>query len=108
MNFNEYQQETLRTAGKFKNEIEELVAWTMGIAGETGEFVDGVKKTLFHGHDLNREEKAKELGDILYYVARAAEVLGYSLEEIAVINIEKLKKRYPDGFSFEASRNRVI
>lgn len=108
MDFNKYQLETRRTAGNFESKTEELIAWSLGIAGESGEFVDSVKKTIFHGHDLNPEEKAKELGDILYYVARAAEVLGYSLEEIAVMNIEKLKKRYPDGFSFEASKNRVV
>lgn len=102
-----YQALTRRTAGEFDNKKMELVAWSMGIGGEAGEYVDGIKKHVFHGHALDEEAQAKELGDILFYVARSAEALGYPLSKVATMNIEKLEKRYPDGFSEERSKNRA-
>lgn len=103
---NRYQKETERTAGKFENNKLELIAWAMGIGGESGEYIDGLKKHLFHGHNLNIESQAKELGDILFYIARSAAALNYSLAEIAEMNIDKLKRRYPDGFDEQKSINR--
>jgi NTP pyrophosphatase (non-canonical NTP hydrolase) len=108
MNFNEYQEATGRTAGEFDDIQTEIIAWSMGIGGEAGEVVDAVKKVAFHGHHINDHEEdiAYELGDLLFYIARMANVLGYNLSEIADMNIEKLKKRYPEGFSTERSVNR--
>jgi NTP pyrophosphatase (non-canonical NTP hydrolase) len=71
-----------------------------------GEIADTIKKVYFHGHDLDRDELVKELGDVLWYVALAATALDVPLAEIMQGNIEKLQRRYPDGFSAEASRNR--
>ena len=65
------------------------------------------KKHLFHGHELDRDALIKELGDIAWYLAEGAEALGISLEEVFERNIEKLKKRYPEGFSEERSINRT-
>lgn len=79
----------------------------MGLSGESGEVTDHIKKVAFQGHDLDKEEIAKELGDVLWYVARTADSIGYKLEDIAEMNVKKLRKRYPNGFSEEASRNRV-
>lgn len=107
MNFNEYQQETRRTAPKIDDTLGCLVNFSMGLSGESGEVTDHIKKVVFQGHDLNREEIAKELGDILWYLARAADTIGYTLEEIAIMNVNKLRKRYPNGFSEKASKNRV-
>lgn len=107
VDFNTYQELTGRTAGKFESQSEELVAWTMGVGGESGEIVDYVKKVIFHGHPLDREKLKLEIGDNLYYLARLANLLNYSLEEVAKANIEKLKKRYPEGFSTERSVNRA-
>lgn len=106
MKLNEYQKLTERTAPHFDDTSEELCAWSMGIAGESGEFCDAVKKVLWHGHDLKPLDLALELGDLLYYISRAGSVLGYTLDEIATLNIEKLMRRYPNGFSSEASINR--
>ncbi|MBQ2862402.1 MAG: nucleoside triphosphate pyrophosphohydrolase family protein, partial [Oscillospiraceae bacterium] len=65
-----------------------------------------VKKHLFHGHELDREALIKELGDVAWYLAEASEALDVSLDEVFERNIEKLKKRYPEGFSSERSINR--
>jgi NTP pyrophosphatase (non-canonical NTP hydrolase) len=106
MNFNDYQQKTRRTAGEFESDSEELIAWSMGIGGEAGEIVDYVKKVIFHGHTFDTRALIKEIGDEMYYLARLSDLLGYPFEEVAKINIQKLEKRYPDGFSEERSVNR--
>lgn len=83
-----------------------LLNGVMGLAGESGEVDDMLKKVLFQGHKLDREHVAKELGDISWYIALAADAIGYDLETIFQMNIDKLKERYPDGFEFERSINR--
>jgi NTP pyrophosphatase (non-canonical NTP hydrolase) len=75
-----------------------LLNGCLGLSGETGEVVDAIKKVLFHGKERNDQEIKKELGDVLWYVALIAESLGYSMDEIMEQNIDKLKKRYPEGF----------
>jgi NTP pyrophosphatase (non-canonical NTP hydrolase) len=109
--FDEYQQLALRTASAQSTESEQtmLDAAALGLAGESGEIADHVKKILYHGHpldDATRDKIAKEIGDILWYCAIGARGIGVSLSEIARMNVEKLRKRYPEGFSSEKSLNR--
>lgn len=80
---------------------------SMGLAGESGELIDQLKKWVAHGHELNLSNVEKELGDILWYVAEIATVLDLKLAEIAEKNHDKLTARYPEGFSKERSRNRA-
>lgn len=101
MKLTDYQRAAARTAGDIRLEVVAL-----GIAGEAGEVADIVKKVAGHGHDLDRIKLAEELGDVLWYVAVMARCIGVSLDDVAVMNIEKLRRRYPDGFSEERSRNR--
>jgi NTP pyrophosphatase (non-canonical NTP hydrolase) len=79
---------------------------SMGLAGETGELVDMLKKWIGHGHELSLTEVEKELGDILWYISEIATTLDLRLDQIAAKNMDKLVARYPDGFSEERSRNR--
>ena len=83
-----------------------MINGVMGLAGESGECVDMVKKYLFQGHDLDKEHLAKELGDVAWYLAITARAIGYDLSTVLQMNVEKLKKRYPDGFTAEKSINR--
>lgn len=83
-----------------------LLEGLMGLNGEAGEAMDILKKVLFQGHKLDREHVALELGDIAWYLALAADAIGYDLESIFKKNIDKLKARYPDGFEIEKSQNR--
>ena len=83
-----------------------LLEGLMGLSGESGEAIDLLKKTLFQGHKLERRHIALELGDICWYMALAADALGYTFEEILDLNIEKLKARYPDGFAPDRSIHR--
>jgi len=105
MNFYEYQQLAERTANQ-TDPKERFINFAFGLAGETGEVIDYLKKHLFHGHLLDREKLKIELGDVLWYLATIATTAGISLEEIAKANIAKLKVRYPDGFSEEKSIKR--
>jgi NTP pyrophosphatase (non-canonical NTP hydrolase) len=103
---NEYQKEALRTAPIGINYFFQLLNGVMGLAGESGEAVDLVKKHVFHGHDLDKEHLAKELGDIAWYIAVTADTIGYDLETIFQMNVDKLRKRYPDGFDPDHSKHR--
>ena len=68
---------------------------------------DIVKKHLHQGHPLDKEKLAKELGDIAWYLAEAATALDMPLEDILQANIDKLKKRYPEGFDSQRSTVRL-
>ena len=83
-----------------------LTNGALGLCGEAGEVGDLVKKHLFQGHELNREKIIDELGDVAWYIAETAYALGVDLETVLAGNIEKLKKRYPEGFSAERSIHR--
>lgn len=83
-----------------------LIYGAIGLTGEAGEVADCIKKYMFHGHDLNREDILKELGDVLWYVALICDTLDTTMDEVMEKNIDKLLKRYPEGFSEAASRNR--
>ena len=107
MEINEYQKLAMVTLNKELSEKEMLTNAVMGLCGESGEACDIVKKHLFHGHELDRDALIKELGDVAWYLAEASEALGISLDEVLDRNIEKLKKRYPEGFSSEKSINRT-
>ncbi len=101
MRLNEYQGLAAKTANT-SHDKRRIVA-CLGLAGESGEFVDAVKKMVAHGHDVPDELLQKELGDVLWYVAEICTAFGWSLEEVATANIIKLRKRYPGGFSSAAS-----
>lgn len=105
MDLNEYQKLAARTIPK--DEVATLLTnFCLGLAGESGELIDHVKKVVFHGHDLDKEYLSKELGDILWYIAGVSSILKLDLSVISDINIDKLKRRYPSGFTTHHSRNR--
>lgn len=107
MKVNEYQALAMTTLNPKLNKKEVLINSVMGLCGESGEAIDIVKKWLAQGHELDKEHLAKELGDIAWYLAEAATALDMSLEDILQANIDKLKKRYPEGFEKERSLARL-
>lgn len=106
MTINEYQKLAMTTLNPELDRKDVLINGVMGLCGESGEVIDLVKKHLAQGHELDKEKMAKELGDVAWYLAETATAIGYSLEDIFQMNIDKLKKRYPEGFSVERSMNR--
>lgn len=116
MKMNEYQELSKRTMPKpeaeykgigYKYGLEAKANYAMGLSGEAGEVTDLIKKELFHGHDAQPEKVKKEIGDVLHYASGLATMYGFTLEEVAEENINKLKKRFPNGFSEEDSIKRV-
>lgn len=98
MTINDYQKLAMTTLNPQLDKKDILINGVMGLCGESGEAIDIVKKWLAQGHELNREKLAKELGDIAWYLAETAYALDLTLEEVMEANIQKLKKRYPEGF----------
>ena len=106
MTINEYQTLAMTTLNPELSKRDVLINSVMGLCGESGEAIDIVKKWMAHGHELDKEHLAKELGDIAWYLAEAATALNMDLDDIFAANIEKLRKRYPEGFDASRSINR--
>ena len=90
--------------------IERLTTAGVGLAAESGEFLEIVKKMVFQGkpwNSDNREHLIIELGDVMWYVAQACMALDISFDDVVRGNVKKLEKRYPGGsFSVDKSENR--
>ena len=106
MTANEYQSLAMFTLNPALSKRDVLVNGVMGLCGESGEAIDIVKKWLAQGHELDKKGLAKELGDIAWYLAETAWALDLPLEDILRGNIEKLQRRYPEGFDPSRSVNR--
>ncbi len=106
MNVNEYQTLAMRTLNPRLGKKDVLINGVMGLCGEAGEAIDIVKKHLAQGHELDREALIDELGDVAWYLAETAMALDVSLEEVLARNVEKLRRRFPEGFDAERSRDR--
>ncbi|MCY8197906.1 nucleoside triphosphate pyrophosphohydrolase family protein [Bacillus spizizenii] len=114
--FQELSQRTMPTIGSQVNVEGDEVTMTkhlitanyaMGLAGEAGEVTDLIKKSVFHGHSLDKQEAEKEIGDVMHYVAGLATLLGLDMETILDKNIKKLQKRFPNGFNSADSVKRA-
>lgn len=108
MTINEYQKEAMRSVNpeSLNDPVKGLSNTALCLCGESGEVADMVKKHLHQGHELDKEHLAKELGDVTWYLALGATIIGYELEDILQMNIDKLRKRYPDGFDSQKSQHR--
>lgn len=104
MTLDEYQRAAARTmeGGEGKGDLR-LAIFALGVAGEAGEVADLMKKWVGHGKPRDMDAMAKELGDVLWYLSAICSDLGLSLRDVAQANINKLMKRYPEGFSYEAA-----
>ena len=102
----DYQKQAMSILNPALSRKDALINGVMGLCGEAGEAIEIVKKHLYQGHDLDRKALAEELGDIAWYLAETAYGLEIPLEEIFRGNTEKLRKRYPEGFTPEKSVNR--
>lgn len=110
MNFNEYQAAAFRTAPQDQSQLDGLVHACEGFFTEGGECMSEVKRMHQYGKPMTaeiHEHIVEEVGDLLWYVALAAEHLGVSMHQIAQKNIAKLTLRFPDKFSGEAALARA-
>lgn len=98
-----------RMENQFGTPPQRLITAALGLSAEAGEFGDLVKKCLFQGKELNKENKelmVKELGDVMWYLAQGCMALGVTIDDVLWANIDKLEKRYPNGFEVARSENR--
>ena len=103
--FRAYQACARRTSNTYIS-TDKIQNALLGLPGEVGELCDHFKKHKFQGHAFDRDHMIEEAGDVLWYLSELADGLDISLEDIAIRNIEKLARRYPDGFDPERSMHR--
>lgn len=96
MTFDDYQLANTRTYPP--PSMKRLVSSALGLAGESGEVVELIKKQIGHGREMDTEKLCAELGDLISYVSDIATLYGLKLSTVAQTNIEKLAARYPNGF----------
>lgn len=107
MRANEYQKLAMRTCSIPHDQREDMLRHAVfGLASEAGE-VAGILQKEYQGHEFDKEHMKKELGDCLWMIAEACNALDFDLGDVMQTNIDKLKARFPEGFSAERSINRV-
>ena len=106
MTLNEYQALAERTINPHLGVHEMLMHGVFGLAAEAGE-VAGIYQKEYQGHLATDEALIKELGDVLWMVAEICTARDIPMDAVALANIEKLRKRYPDGFSSDRSIHRA-
>lgn len=101
MTFEEYQAKALTTVLSTGDEFKDLLHWVLGLNGEAGEVAEKLKKIIRDKHSIiseeDKQELAKELGDVMWYIAVFAHDLGVPLETIAQQNLDKLLSRKQRG-----------
>lgn len=112
MDANEYQKLAARTLLKkpiqVPTEREYMIIWgAVGLAGESGELLNEVKKQIMHSHGFNLERLKTEAGDCIWYLAAICTTLGIDLGTVMQENVDKLKIRYPEGYNSQDSIRRV-
>lgn len=111
MDANQYQQEAARTLisepGFEIPGIDIMLVWcSVGLSGESGEVAEIIKKGIFHQHGIDNEKLFKEIGDCLWYLAGLCTILEIDMGAVMQSNIDKLKIRYPNGFTSQDSISR--
>ena len=84
-----------------------LLHMAIGVSGEAGELIDAIKKYVIYRKPLDRENVIEELGDLEFYMEGLRQSLNISREETLEANIQKLGKRYQDGYSDKAAQERA-
>lgn len=110
MIFDDYQKQALTTAKLSGDELKDVMHWVLGITGESGEIAEKVKKIIRDKNgefsEQDKSELAKEIGDVLWYLATLAHQLGVSFDDIAAANLAKLKSRQKRGVIGGSGDNR--
>ena len=102
-----YERAAARTVNQSLTPEERLLDAAAGLAEEAGEVLGLVRKHAFMRHELDSTRLRTELGDALWCLTMVAAALGLSLDEVAAANLDKLRRRYPEGYSDNASAERA-
>lgn len=102
----EYTELAIRTCSIPYDQKEDMLRHAVyGLTSEAGE-VAGIMQKVYQGHEFDTEHMKKELGDCLWMVAEACFALGFTMDDVMQLNIDKLKARYPQGFDPDKSLHR--
>ena len=105
MQMNEYQKAAARTINQNLDWAQKAMHALHGMSGEVGE-IHSLYQKSYQGHEIAFIHLKKELGDLLWFIAEYCTAMGCTLEEVAQMNIDKLKARYPEGFDADKSLHR--
>jgi len=105
MNFIEYQKAAVATKKQWDDERFERMYLAMSIAGEAGEVIEIIKKSVRDGRAIDMEKLKYELGDVMWYIAALCECFGFDMGELAQMNVDKLRKRHGGSFSGYGNRS---
>ena len=106
LTLSEYQDKAYTNIQCHKSHQEEVMHWAIGLGEEAGETLSVIKHK-YYGGGYDVVDLVGELGDTLWHIAALCEVLGISMEDVALFNLAKLEHRYPaDGFDYDRSMNR--
>jgi len=105
MTINTYQQLAARTINHALDRDEMINHAVFGLSGEVGE-ISSLFQKVYQGHELNESDLRKEIGDVAWMLAELCTAYGWDMEQVFIENIEKLRARYPKGFSAERSLHR--
>jgi len=94
----EYQDLCKKKAKQFDDPVKAIMTWGLGIAGEAGDVAGCIKKTFVHDNDQKAGIR-ENIGDTLWYAAMICNFFNWNMQELLEENIEKLKKRYKEGFT---------
>ena len=106
MEIREFQRVSTRTLNKELSKEKQVSNMIFGANGELGEVTDILKKHLYQGHRINKQHLAEEIGDTLFYIVNLCTLYNLDVEDILQANVDKLKKRFPNGFESNRSINR--
>ena len=106
MDIREFQRVSTRTLNKELSKEQAISNMIFGANGELGEVTDILKKHLYQGHKLDKQHLAEEIGDTLFYIVNLCTIYNLDVEDILQGNVDKLRKRFPEGFDAERSINR--
>ena len=102
----QFVKETGANANLAKYDLGGVMNACLGLAGEVGELNDMIKKWVFHEKELDETHLKKELGDVMWYVAMMCQSVGWELDDVLQMNIDKLIARYPEGFDVDRANHR--
>ena len=92
---------------KHQNVDDRLTHIILGIVTESGEIADILRKTIGYLQDFDHVNAKEEIGDLMFYIVALCKLQGYSLGDIIDNNREKLEKRYPNGWTPQAAKDRA-
>lgn len=105
MTGNKYQELASRTINE-NLEIKKIELHALhGLSGEVGE-IHSLYQKVYQGHKMDDEHLMKEIGDLMWFVAELCTARGFFLNDVMALNIDKLRKRFPDGFEVDKSLHR--